>query len=296
MPGSGLAGPDTPYLAVNPARSSPDLIQLQQTHGNAFVQKLVNAGQFSTEEFHSPTNTWARRSQSLNPFLQPQIGRITSSGRIVLQRTLNYLAQVTGDEARPFLEAFDRSVATIDREIRGATGPEAADLREALASLRSLRTAGRVTCWHVSGGLYYASYDNASGQLRLHVNFGSLATVPGTLIHEAIHAVHAGRYPRLSRLYARILAAGGTRNESLGILLLKWKAWTEYWAYRRAAEYRNLRLDPADRIDAHRSAIGERDVMRSIRSVELETGRTFAPWDWSPPARYLARSRRRSSP
>jgi hypothetical protein len=93
-------------------------------------------------------------------------------------------------------------------------------------------------------------------------------------------------------MYGAVLAAGGTTRESLGILLLKWKAWTEYWAYRRAAEYQNLRREPEHRVDAHRSALGERDVRRSMAAVERETGRPFDPSGWTPPARFRARRRR----
>jgi hypothetical protein len=208
-----------------------------------------------------------------------------------LQRAVNYIEEVTGDEARPYLEAFDRTVPVIEAQIQQVTGPEAGDLREALARLRGLRRDGRITCWRVSGGLSYASFDNASSQIRLHVNLGRSAESPTDLIHEAIHALHAARYPRLSRLYGEVLAAGGTENRQIGLLLLRWKAWTEYWAYRRMVELNNPQQRPEFRRDAHRTALEQRDVRASIARVREESGDDFRPWEWTPPAAYRAAAR-----
>jgi hypothetical protein len=210
-----------------------------------------------------------------------------------LQRRVNYIEQLSDEDCAPYLARYDTSVDQVEQQIQGISGPEAADLTDALGRLRELRREGRVSCWRISGGLYYASYDNATDNLRLHVNVGNAAGSPTTLVHEAIHAVHGARYPRLRRLYGQVLAAGGTENRGLGILLLKWKAWTEYWAYRRQVEFNNLRQDPQHRMDAHRSALSRHDVRGSIALVRRETGEDFHPWEWEPPARFRAPASRR---
>ncbi len=230
-------------------------------------------------------------AHELTHVIQQQAARVSGSPAAILQRSeVNYLEQVVGNEAKPYLEKFDRSVEEIDKILTGATGPEADELREAAVHLRALRAAGKVTAWYTSGGLHYASYDNASGELRLHITF-SAATFPGTLIHEAIHELHAGRYPKLSNMYAEALAAGGTTKESLGALLLKWKAWTEYWAYRRAVEFDNLRQTPEFRRDPHAAALEEKDVKASIARVRKVAGEDFEPWAWTPPPKYRAKPR-----
>jgi hypothetical protein len=114
------------------------------------------------------------------------------------------------------------------------------------------------------------------------------------VIHEAVHAVHAGQYPELSRMYADALAARGPNKESLAILLLKWKAWTEYWAYRGAVEYHNLRQSYVHQSaefdqEPHKSAIEEYGVKASIARVQQATGKEFEPWKWSPPSGYRAK-------
>jgi hypothetical protein len=215
----------------------------------------------------------------------------------VLRRVVNYLRQLDPSESQPFLEAFDRSVSSIERDLQNPHIPVAEDIRQAATILRSMRREGRVTCWETSGGLNYASYDSASRQLRLHVVFRGHATNPATLLHEAIHALHAADYPGLSRMYGESLARGGTTDTRRGILLLKWKAWTEYWAYRRTVEFDNARqTEPAFRRDAHLVSMAERDVRESVQAVRAERGEeNFDPQTWTPPAEYLARPAHGSS-
>lgn len=56
----------------------------------------------------------------------------------ILQRAaVKYIEEVTGDEAEPYLQAFDRSVENIDRQISNTTEAVADDLKGALAQLRS---------------------------------------------------------------------------------------------------------------------------------------------------------------
>jgi len=203
-----------------------------------------------------------------------------------IQRKVNYISQVTGKEAKPFFLKFDKSVSKIASLIKGQTGPVVADLHQALAILKALRAKGKITLWNTSGGLQYASYHSGTGEIRLHVVHGAKATASGTLVHEAIHALHAVRFPRLAKMYAKVLAAGGTTNRNQVILLHKFKAWTEYWAYRKAAVYENLRQEPEFFTDPHKSAMSEKGVTGSINRVTKETGKPFEPWRWDPPAKY----------
>jgi hypothetical protein len=99
-------------------------------------------------------------------------------------------------------------------------------------------------------GIIYASYDNASGEIRLHINIGNAAGSPVSLIHEAIHALHASRYPKLSRMYA---------------------------------EVGNLSQSPEFRRNPDITARQERDVVASIARVRELMGEIFDPSNWTPP-------------
>lgn len=243
---------------------------------------------FGTGEYETGTNDGRKLlAHELTHVVQQRTHTDSFASEQILQRAaVNYIKQVTGREAEPYLRTFDKTVATIENQISRTTDPVADDIKKALEQLKSLRTRGKITCWRVSGGITYASYDNKTGEIRLHINFGSAASSPVSLIHEAIHALHASRYDSLRRRYADVLAAGGTTNQPLGVLLLKWKAWTEYWAYRRQVEFGNLSQSQGSRRDPHITALHEREVALSIRRVWEVTHIPFDPSKWNPPRQY----------
>jgi uncharacterized protein DUF4157 len=209
----------------------------------------------------------------------------------LLRSEVNYVQQVTGDDAAGYYAAFDASLDQIQATVKtAAQTPETQELGEAAAQLKELRGKGRVTCWHATGGMHYASYHNPTGEVRLHVNWGGKATNPGTLVHEAIHALHASRYPKLSRLYGSTKTAG----QPVAGQLARWKAWTEYWAYRRTIEYDNLRQEPQfRRSDVHEAALTEPGVKKAVGFVKTVTGEEFDPSTWTPPGGVAPPAKRR---
>jgi len=258
------------------------------------ISRDLNAGAFTVGrdiyfgagEYNSGTSSGKRLiAHELTHVVQQHGFRNKGLSSYIMQRQLKYIEKAEESEAEKYLAKFDKSLEEIDKQLKDEKSPEGDALREVTADLRILRQKGKVACWYTSGGLYYASYDNKTGELRLHVYFGA-ATVPDVLIHEGIHALHAAQYPKLSKMYAEALEAGGEKNEKVGILLLKWKAWTEYWAYRRQREYLNLGMPPELQLDAHKSALEKEGVKESVKRVEIETGKKFMPWDWKPPAKY----------
>ena len=108
-------------------------------------------------------------AHELTHVLQQQ-GVLAGAETGVVQRDpLTYIAQLPPDQCARHLVEFDRSVLQIERQIQGVTGAEAADLNDALTRLHHYRQVDRVTCWRISGGLYYASYNYQTDQIRLHV-------------------------------------------------------------------------------------------------------------------------------
>jgi hypothetical protein len=102
--------------------------------------------------------------------------------------------------------------------------------------------------------------------------------------------VHAQRYPHLSQMYGELLKAGekGTTDESKGVLALQWKVWTEYWAYRRAAEFDDLRQEPKNRRnpeEIHQDVMKEKGVKEAIAYLHDQTGKEIDPRQWKPPAK-----------
>ena len=230
-------------------------------------------------------------SKNIAPWSPLKVNNIKHKN--LIQRSVDYLAQLTAQQSAPFLAAFDSTVTQVETSLVGVTGQAADDIRASMARARTLRSAGRVTIWQVSNHLAYASYDNASGELRLHDRGNiSNATERGLVIHEAIHALHASKYPQISRLYGQLLAAGGTPDRRIATILLQFKAWTEYWAYRRSFEHSNI-IDPQETWTGHTYAIIVEAVRAAIERVVEHTGSAFTPWTWNPPARIPGVRRRR---
>jgi hypothetical protein len=282
-------------MVANRVMAIPDsFIQKHEYYDRGSVQRKM------MEPFHlnyeNSSEKITRNNNNRNPGPVDVIKPVKISQSIhdnFIQRRLNYLAQITGPRAVAFLTAFDNTVSQVERSLVGVRGQTADDIRASMARARALRTAGRVTIWQVSGSLAYASYDNASGELRLH-DRGSIqnATERGLVIHEAIHALHASQYPHLSRLYGQMLAAGGTRDRNIAIILIKFKAWTEYWAYRRSIEHHNI-IDPQNTWDPHNYALSVEEVREAIARATRESGPAFTPWTWTPPGRIPGVRRRR---
>jgi hypothetical protein len=206
---------------------------------------------------------------------------------LVQRAAVEYVEQVADADptAAQILSKFDQSVAAIEQNLKTQTGPQMTDLAAAATRLKSLRTAGKVAVWKmVTMPPVYASFDNGSGQIRLNYSYPDISISESTLVHEAIHAVHAASNPEISAAYGKGLGSGIPATDTATVALLhKWKAWTEYWAYRRAAEYSagaRLTQDPEM---GHRVAMGNRDVQISVNTAKGDDP-TFDPKTWQPTA------------
>ncbi|MDT7543556.1 MAG: hypothetical protein QOE33_3460 [Acidobacteriota bacterium] len=241
---------------------------------------------------YAPETTAGRRllAHELTHVLQQRAG--LSSPAVVQRDDANEESETgfvpaTGDEAKDCLARVDKSIEAIKKRVDCAKGPEAEDLRDALKTLSDMRSKNKVVCGTRNiAGKVYASFDNKTHEIHIYTNKGAVQDSPSNLIHEAIHAVHAERFPKVSEKYSTGKAQGDDVT-----LLLKWKAWTEYWAYRRAAEYDNL--DPnrtkENKLDPDKEARSNKDVHKSIAAVFDATSEAFNPETWTPPEKYRAK-------
>jgi len=193
-----------------------------------------------------------------------------------------YIRQITGADAKKYLDQVDAELPKMEAEVKGLPkSPENDDFKAAVARLKAIRAADRVTVWETTGANDFASYYAAADEIRLHKD--KLIQASGhNLMHEAIHALHASQYPKLAKAYG---AARGKElplsNPSTG-QFLKWKAWTEYWAYHRAAEYDNLHRSAQYKLDPHKTAMANHDF-RVAWDAALKVDSKFVPWEWTPP-------------
>ncbi|HEX8180802.1 MAG TPA: DUF4157 domain-containing protein [Pyrinomonadaceae bacterium] len=193
---------------------------------------------------------------------------------------------VAGDEKQKCLDKFDKSMDEMEARVKDATGAGVDEIKEAAKTLRQMKKDGKVVCGNqVGGGKNRAIYDNATGQLRLLVNMGDVAGSSSNLVHEGIHAVQAAKHPKTAQTYAKHKGEEPSKDAT-GALLIKWKAWTEYWAYRRAMEYDNL--DPNRKPEYKRKPDEEtrklEEVKKAINNARAISGdSSFDPETWEPP-------------
>ncbi len=217
------------------------------------------------------------------------------AGAEVLQRKLTYHRQIPEAEARKkgYLKEINEAIKGLDEKLKkpASTLKSSDRLKAVFATLLDLKKNSKITHWETSGADAPASFEPLSGEMRIHYH-AETSTHPGgrikrgrslktVIIHEATHALHATEYPRIFKAYGKALAAGAAVGAG-GLELIKFKAFTEYWAYRRQWEYYNLRQDPDFQIDPHKKAMQENDVKRSISRVVKETGEPFDPSKWKP--------------
>jgi hypothetical protein len=207
--------------------------------------------------------------------------------RLVQRAAVEYVEQVadTDPTAAQILGKFDRSVAAIEQNLKSQAGPQMTDLTAAAARLKALRTGGKVAVWRmITTPPVYATFDNGSGQMRLNYSYPDISVSESTLVHEAIHAVHAAANPEISAAYAKGLKTGVPATDTAALAVVhKWKAWTEYWAYRRAAEYSAGARLASDPDMGHRVAIANPDVRVSVVAAKGEDP-NFDPKTWQPTA------------
>jgi hypothetical protein len=238
---------------------------------------VFGAGRYAP---HTPQGRKLLAHELAHVVQQRQLGT-----RSLVQRAVEYVEQVadTDPTAAQMLSKFDQSVAAIEQNVKTQTGPQMADLTSAAARLKSLRASGKVAVWKmITTPPAYAGFDNGSGQLRLNYSYPDLSVSENTLVHEAIHAVHAAANPEIAAAYAKGLRSGVPETDTAVVAVVhKWKAWTEYWAYRRAAEYSAGAKLAADPDMGHRVAMATRDVQMPVRDAKVDDP-SFDPKTWQP--------------
>ena len=193
-----------------------------------------------------------------------------------------YIRQITGDDAKKYLDQVDAELPKMEAEVQNLPkSPENDDFKAAVARLKGIRAGDRVTVWETRGANDFASYHAATDEIRLHKD--KLIQASGhNLMHEAIHALHASQYPKLAKAYGAAMGEKLPLSSSQTGQFLKWKAWTEYWAYHRTAEFDNLKRSAEYKLDPHKIATENKDF-RAAWEEARKVDNKFVPWEWTPP-------------
>jgi Domain of unknown function (DUF4157) len=225
-----------------------------------------------------------------------------------------YLNQINPPNRRVEVE---RSISDLERTANQPGANPSVNFSEAVRLLREFYDQGRITFWHFvrcPGDQLASAEYRFPNEIRLRFSSATGGIVAGThptsaitLLHEATHALHGTRYPGISGRYAAHLlaqrhavettedadttSAGSSVPQHVSrrdAELLRYLAWTEYWAHMSEFEYENLRRDPNVQgtepppLELHLRCMSVPQVMRAIGRVESLTRLPFDPRTWTP--------------
>jgi predicted metal-dependent hydrolase len=153
-------------------------------------------------------------------------------------------------------------------------------VRDAIKVLRRKMSEGKVKCY-VFSGIAHGKFK--AGEIRL--DGSSLDRInTTTLLHEAVHAEHAERFPKAAKEYSENEGKDFKEDDPKVRDLLRWKAYTEYWAYRsRLDYYESQKPEDQRQTDAelHKTTLLTRDVLMPIQAVR-RFDPSFDPRKWKP--------------
>jgi len=96
--------------------------------------------------------------------------------------------------------------------------------------LKEKRAAGKVKCYAFDG-IKHGRVDYVRDEIQYDgINPDWINET--SVLHEAVHALHGKQFPAGAKKFA-------TTPDLDNIDVVRWKAWSEYWAYRSTQEYYN---------------------------------------------------------
>jgi hypothetical protein len=190
---------------------------------------------------HEQVNAHRATVQNM-PFFHPQHNFFKPADNVVQRTpaTIQLKREMTDDEAIPCLKQAETTLQTLEGNMKSTSNNGKQDyITGAVKMLRTKMTAKKIKCYFFDGTIH-GEDDYSGDEIRLdgvNLNFVD----EGTLLHEGVHAYQASQHQGTATKYAA--ATRTKRNldpqKPADLELIKWKAWTEYWAYRAKYDYFN---------------------------------------------------------
>jgi hypothetical protein len=159
-----------------------------------------------------------------------------------------------------------------------ADQPQPDYIKDAVKLLRKMMDAGKVKIYALDGmvhGKFKADEIDLDG-----LNPDMINTT--TLLHEGVHALHGQQFPKAAKAYGH--ADGKDTSDPKVQYLLRWKVYTEYWAYRARFDYHNAGKPEADKkseAEIHKQTLSD-DGVRSPMLRVKQFDPSFDPRVWKP--------------
>jgi hypothetical protein len=243
--------------------SAKSLNALAYTHGNNIV---FGAGQYQPE-----TEVGKKLiAHELTHVVQQQ----GSGQSIQRERELN------SDESKECLQKVDETIQSLEKAAADENKKLPDYIKEAIKTLKEKRDNGKVKCYAFDG-IKHGRVDFTKDEIHYDgINKDQINET--TVLHEAIHALHGKQYSAAAKKYGKAVdekkSIDGSKSSDLD--LLKFKAWTEYWAYRSSQEYYNDTQKKTDE-EIHNTVMKIHEVQVAVNNVRV-FDQNFDVRTWKP--------------
>lgn len=170
-----------------------------------------------------------------NSFFKPVISSLQGSQKNVIQRH----RALDATESVDCLHKAEDVIKNLEQNTKSGGYGNQPYIQGAVKILRDKMTAGKIKCYAFDG-MVHGEDDYSGDEIRLDgINQNWISDA--VLLHEGVHAFQASQNPQTAQKYASALQSQRpiNGNNPADLKLLKWKAWTEYWAYRAKLDYYN---------------------------------------------------------
>lgn len=197
------------------------------------------------------------------------------------QQAIQRERELNADESKDCFAKIDAAIAALEKSAADENEKLPDYIKEAIKVLREKRTAGKIKCYAFEG-IKHGRVDLAKDEIQYDgVNADWINET--SVLHEAVHALHSKQYSTSAKKYAKAQGEGkkiGENAKDSDVDLLRWKAWTEYWAYRSSKEYYNDKQQKTDD-EIHKAVMEIHEVIVAVNNVrQFDPG--FDPRTWKP--------------
>lgn len=197
------------------------------------------------------------------------------------QRLIQRERELNADESAECLKKVDEAITALEKSASDENKHLPDYIKEAIKVLREKRTQGKVKCYAFEG-IKHGRVDYTKDEIQYDgVNTSWINET--SVLHEAVHALHGKKYAASAKKYGKAVDANKQIGENAGesdVDLLRWKAWSEYWAYRSTQEYYNDKQQRSGD-EIHKAVMQIHEVHVAVSNVRAHD-QNFDPRTWKP--------------
>ncbi len=198
-----------------------------------------------------------------------------------MQQVIQRERELNADESKECLQKVDEAIAALEKSAADENKKLPDYIKEAIKVLKEKRTQGKVKCYAFDG-IKHGRVDYTKDEIQYDgINPSWINET--SVLHEAVHALHGKQYSTSAKKFGKAVDQNKQIDENAGtndVDLLRWKAWSEYWAYRSTQEYYNDKQKRTDD-DIHKAVMQIHEVRIAVNNVRAHD-QNFDPRTWKP--------------